>query len=203
MYLYVKSLYINRFMFPEFDNVNTTSYCATLHTHLLPSVPNLRLGCHGNIVVLPELLILIHGQAWTTQQVWEKKKGVCVCIRGGACPCMCHVLPVCVCTSQFCKIINILSNILTSGLCVVRIVFFAQDMHNDKISPNHEFVMWLLTRPVTHSHQSSRSVLAACHVVSVELVLTSLSSVRPPCSFYTLTTSFHGMNNWTHTQMCP
>lgn len=50
---------------------------------------------------------------------------------------------------------------------------------------------------VTRSLQSSRSVLAACHVVSVEHVLTSLSSGRPPPLLYTLTTSFHGMNNLT------
>lgn len=198
MYLYVKSVYQP---FPDFDNANTTSYCATLHTPTAFCAkfedPLPWQHCSSPRIAHIDPRTSVNDPASVRK---KKKKGVCVCILDGACPCMCHVLTVCVCVSQFC---NIISNIVTSGLWVVRIVFFAQHMHHDKISPNHEFVMWLLTRPVTHSLQSSRRVLAACHVVSVELVLTSLSSVRPPCSFYTLTTSFHGMNNWTHTQMCP
>lgn len=188
-----------RFMSPDFGSVNTTSYCPPLHTRTPPAF------CAKFVARLPwqhcSSPRIAHIDPWTSlndpasvrKKRWKN---------GGTCPCMCHVSPVCVCL-QFSS--NSATSYQTSSSVdlVLSELCSLCNMHINKISPNHEFVMWLPTLLVTHSLQSSRSVLAACHVVSVELVLTSLSSVRPPFSFYTLTTSFQGMNNWTRTQMCP
>ncbi len=110
---------------PHCAHIHTDTHTHT-HTHLLPSVPNLWLGYHGNIVVLLELLILIHGQAWTTQQC-EKKRWK---KNGGACPWdMAHVSPVCLFTISYNKeLCNIISNNLISLLCCQNCVFCTQQL---------------------------------------------------------------------------
>lgn len=119
--------------------------------------------------ILPELLVLIQGQA--TQQVWERKG---VWVHGGVCLCM--YSSVCVCS----RFRNSAKSSWRYSVTEVIIVVFCILIQVFKVM---NLSCGFPLCQVTWSLQSSRSALAACHVLSVEHVLTSLSSGRPPHSF--------------------